>query len=197
MFVSFGANAQIFSCPTCSGSAPTSYTNGQPNDSVFFVCAGSTADLVATGPPSTAGLYNYTWQFFDPGTGSWVIPITNSLVFGPDILPGMGPGGYRVSVTDALSGAFLGSDVAWVSEVSAPASLDVAPIPAGCGGTLNLTALVNPGAATPYYNAPPDLSLPVIIGPSSNISICITGTHTYNSDLSFRLQGPASCGNRR
>jgi len=193
-FASFGAKAQIFSCPTCSGSAPTSYTNGQPNDSVFFVCAGSTADLVATGPPSTAGLYNYTWQFFDPSSGSWVIPITNSLVFGPDILLGMGPGGYRVSVTDALSGAFLGSDVAWVSEVSAPASVDVAPIPAGCGGTLDLTALVNQGAATPYYNAPLDLSSSVIFGPSSIINMCITGTHTWNSDLSFTLVGPASCG---
>jgi hypothetical protein len=193
-FVSFGANAQIFSCPTCAGSAPTSYTNGQPNDSIFFVCGTNTAELVAVGPPSTAGLYNYTWQYFNPFANTWDFFFTSSIVFSPQSLPGVGPGGYRVIITDALSGAFLGSDVAWVSEVDAPTSVDVAPIPAGCGGSLNLTALVNPGSATPYYNSPPDLSSPVIIGPSSNISICITGNHTWNSDLAFTLVGPASCG---
>lgn len=193
-FVSFSANAQIFSCPTCAGSAPTSYTNGQPNNTIFFVCGGNTAELIAVGPPSTAGLYNYTWQYFNPFANTWDFFFTSSIVFSPQTLPGVGPGGYRVLITDALSGVFLGSDIAWVSSVTAPTSVDVAPIPAGCGGTLNLSALVNLGAATPYYNSPVDLSSPVIFGPSSTISICITGTHTYNSDLSFRLQGPASCG---
>jgi len=193
-FVSVGVNAQIFSCPTCAGSAPTSYTNGQPNDSLFFVCAGNTADLVATGPPSSVGLYEYTWQYFNQGTNSWDFFFTSSQVFSPQSLPGVGPGGYRVIITDSFTGAFLGSDVAWVSEVSAPASVDVAPIPAGCGGSLNLTALVNPGSATPYYNSPADLSSPVIINSATDISICITGIHTWNSDLAFTLVGPASCG---
>ena len=165
-FVSVCASAQIFSCPTCAGSAPTSYTNGQPNDSIFFVCAGSSADLVATGPPSSAGLYNYTWQYFNPFTNTWAFFYTSSIVFSPQSFPGAGPGGYRVIITDALSGTFLGSDVAWVSQVDAPTSVDVAPIPPGCGGSLNLTGLVNLGSATPYYNAPVDLSSPVIVGPS-------------------------------
>ncbi len=190
---SFSSRAQIFSCPTCAGSAPTSYTNGQPNDSIFFVCAGGTADLVATSPPSLVGLYNYTWQYFNPFTNTWDFFFTSPLVLSPQTLTGVGPGGYRVVITDAFN-SFMGSDVAWVSEVTAPTSVDVAPIPPGCGGTLNLTALVNLGSATPYYNAPADLSSPVIIGPSTNISICLTGNHTFNSDLTFTLVGPASCG---
>ncbi len=188
-FVSFSANAQILSCPTCSGSSPTSYTNCQPNNTVFFVCAGNTAELVATGPPSPSGLYNYTWQFFNQSTNSWIFPFS-----GPQSLPGVVPGGYRVVVRDGVSGEFLGSDVAWVSEVTTPTSVDVAAIPAGCSGNLNLSAAVNAGSATPYFNSPPDLSSPVIFGPTTSISMCITGTHQWNGDLSFRLVPPASCG---
>jgi hypothetical protein len=150
--------------------------------------------LVATGPPSSAGLYNYTWQYFNPFTNTWAFFYTSSIVFSPQSFPGAGPGGYRVIITDALSGTFLGSDVAWVSQVDGPTSVDVAPIPPGCGGSLSLTGLVNLGSATPYYNAPVDLSSPVIVGPSTSISMCISGTHTFNSDLTFTLVGPASCG---
>ena len=192
-FVSFSANAQIFSCPTCAGSAPTSYTNGQPNDSIFFVCGGNTADLIATSPPSLVGLYNYTWQYFNPITNTWDLFFSAPLVLSPQNLTGVGPGGYRVVITDAFN-TFMGSDVAWVSSVTAPTSVDVAPIPAGCGGTLNLSALVNLGTATPYFNSPADLSSPLIIGPSTSISICLNGTHSWNSDLSFTLIGPAACG---
>ena len=96
-------------------------------------------------------------------------------------------------ITDAFN-TFMGVDVAWVSEVTAPTSVDVAPIPSGCGGTLNLMGLVNLGSATPYYNSPIDLSSPLIISPSTNISLCLTGNHTFNSDLTFTLIGPVSCG---
>ncbi len=186
-------NAQIFSCPTCAGSAPTSYTNGQPNDSVFFVCAGSTADLIATSPTSLVGIYNYTWQYFNPFTNTWDFFFSAPLVVSPQNLTGVGPGGYRVVITDAFN-TFMGSDVAWVSQIDAPTSVDVSPIPPGCGGSVSLTGLVNLGSATPYYNSPADLSSPVIVGPSTNISICITGNHTFNSDMTFALIGPASCG---
>jgi hypothetical protein len=191
--ISVCAQAQIFTCPTCAGSSLTSYTNGQPNDSIFFVCSGNTADLIATSPPSLVGLYNYTWQFFNPFTGTWDFFFSAPLVFSPQSLSGVGPGGYRVVITDAFN-TFMGVDVAWVSEVTAPTSVDVAPIPSGCGGTLNLSALVNLGTATPYYNSPVDLSSPLIIGPSTNISVCVSGNHSFNSDLTFTLVGPASCG---
>ncbi len=192
--VSIGSNAQIFSCPTCSGSAPTSYTNGQPNDSIFFVCSGNTADLIATAPPAFVPIYNYTWQFYNPITAAWVDFISFPLVTSPQSFTAPFAGGFRVIITDAFN-AFVGSDVAWVSEVDAITSVDVSPIPAGCGGSLNLTGQVNTGSATPYYNSPVDLSSPVIIGPSTSISMCITGNHSFNSDLTFTLVGPASCGN--
>ena len=191
--ISVSSQAQIFTCPTCAGSSLTSYTNGQPNDSIFFVCGGNTADLIATSPPSLVGLYNYTWQYFNPFTGTWDFFFTAPLVLSPQSLAGVGPGGYRVVITDAFNN-FMGADVAWVSSVTGATSVDVAPIPAGCGGTLNLSALVNLGSATPYYNSPADLSSPVIIGPSTSINMCISGTHTFNSDLTFSLVGPASCG---
>jgi hypothetical protein len=160
---------------------------------VFFVCAGNTAELIATSPASMVGIYNYTWQYFNPFTGSWDFFFSAPLVTSPQNLSGVGPGGYRVVITDAFN-TFMGTDVAWVSEVTAPTSVDVAAIPAGCGGTLNLTGLVNLGTATPYYNSPVDLSSPVIIGPTTSINMCISGTHTFNSDLTFTLVGPASCG---
>lgn len=191
--VSLGAKAQIFSCPTCAGSSLTNYTNGQPSDSIFFVCGSGTADLIATSPVSLVGLYNYTWQYYNPFTGTWDFFFSAPLVLSPQYLSGVGPGGYRVVITDAFN-TFMGSDVAWVSAVNAPTAVDVSPIPAGCGGTLNLSALVNLGSATPYYNSPADLSSPVIIGPTTSISMCISGTHTFNSDLTFTLVGPASCG---
>jgi hypothetical protein len=193
MLISISSHAQIFSCPTCAGSSLTSYTNAQPSDSIFFVCGGNTADLIATSPPSLVGLYNYTWQYFNPFTGTWDLFFSAPLVPSPQTLAGVGPGGYRVVITDAFN-TFMGADVAWVSEVTAPASVDIAPIPPGCGGTLNLSALVNLGTATPYYNSPVDLSSPVIIGASTSISICITGNHNFNSDLTFTLVGPAYCG---
>lgn len=192
--VSIGSNAQIFSCPTCSESAPTSYTNGQPNDSIFFVCSGNTAELIATAPPAFVPIYNYTWQFYNPITAAWVDFISFPLVTSPQSFTAPFAGGFRVIITDAFD-AFVGSDVAWVSEVDATTSVDVSPIPAGCGGSLNLTGQVNTGSATPYYNSPVDLSSPVIIGPSTSISICITGNHSFNSDLTFTLVGPASCEN--
>ena len=192
--VSIGSNAQIFSCPTCSESAPTSYTNGQPNDSIFFVCSGNTAELIATAPPAFVPIYNYTWQFYNPITAAWVDFISFPLVTSPQSFTAPFAGGFRVIITDAFD-AFVGSDVAWVSEVDATTSVDVSPIPAGCGGSLNLTGQVNTGSATPYYNSPVDLSSPVIIGPSTSISMCITGNHSFNSDLTFTLVGPASCGN--
>lgn len=190
---SFVTNAQIFSCPTCAGSALTSYTNGQANDSIFFVCAGTTAELLATSPPSFITVYNYSWQFYNPITGNWVFFDYYPLVLSPQIFIPPFPGGYRLIITDAFD-TFVGSEVVWISEVEAPSSVNVNPIPSGCGGTLNLSAVVNPGSATPYYNVPVDLSSPVIIGPSTNINICITGNHTFNSDLTFTLVGPASCG---
>ena len=191
ILLSTASQAQIFSCPTCAGSAPTSYTNGQPNDSIFFVCGGNTADLIATSPVSLVGLYNYTWQYFNPVTNTWDLFFTAPLVLSPQNLTGVGPGGYRVVITDAFD-TFMGADVAWVSSVAGATSVDVAPIPAGCGGTLNLSALVNPGSVTPYYNSPADLSSPMIIGPSTSISICLNVTHSWNSDLSFTLIGPAA-----
>jgi hypothetical protein len=191
--LSAASQAQIFSCPTCAGSAATSYTNDQPNDSIFFVCDGNTADLIATSPVSVVGLYNYTWQYFNPFTGTWDFFFTAPLVLSPQSLSGVGPGGYRVVITDAFD-TFMGADVAWVSSVTEATTVDVAAIPGGCGGTLNLSALVNPGSATPYYNSPADLSSPVIVGPSTNINICIMGNHTFNSDMTFALIGPASCG---
>ncbi len=192
-FVAVGIQAQIFSCPTCAGSSLTSYTNGQPNDSIFFVCAGNSAELIATAPPAFVPVYNYTWQFYNPITAAWVDIISFPLVASPQSFTAPFAGGFRVIITDVFD-AFVGSEVVWVSEVETPPSVDVTAIPSGCGGTLNLSASVNPGSATPYYNSPVDLSSPVIIDASTSINLCLNGNHAFNSDLTFTLVGPASCG---
>jgi len=191
------ASAQIISCPTASDRQLTAYTNGQPNDSIFFICGinpvVASTNLIAIAPVGTTGPYNVVWQQFVPATNSWNSILTQSAVALPTTLNGVGAGGYRVIVLDASNNP-VGIDIAWVCEIDANPTVTVNNIAPGCAPFLILQGFVNMGSITPYYNPPVDLATPLIIGPSSNISVCFTGTHTWNSDLAFQLVGPASCG---
>ena len=190
------AQAQLISCPTAAGRSLTSYTNGAPNDSIFFICGVNptvgTTNLVVTASGGFAP-YTFTWQKYNSTTNGWDLYSTQAIVLSPQTLSGVGAGGYKVSVTDAF-GQFLGYDIVWVCEVDANPSVTLNNITASCNTFVNLTGSVNAGSITPYYNPPTDYSTPLIIGPGTQITACFTGTHTFNSDMTLALIGPPSCG---
>ncbi len=165
----------------------TAYTNGATNDSIYFYCAGELGSLTAT-PSGGVGPYDFTWQQYSTGTNSYVpYLVQNDLnVATVNNLPA---GGYRVSIADA-NGNIVGCDRAWISQVLTNPSVNVDPIPGGCGA-VNLNGQVTYATATPYYNPPPD---PMLINANTQITVCFSGNHTFVSDIYFLMVGPPSCG---
>jgi hypothetical protein len=193
VFACWCTAAGQISCTNAIHRTLTNYTNGLPNDSLFFICNGQTATLVATPPSGTPG-WNFTWQQFSAAGNNWN-PLTVSNNVPSSQLNNLQPGGYRVIITDGSS-VNVGEYIVWICRVNVNPTVNVLPIAAGCSN-VQLQAQVNAGTITPYYNPPiinnnPSNSL--IIGPGTSIQICYTGTHTYISDLGFFLVGPASCG---
>lgn len=188
----FGLEAQI----TCTNSAyadTTSYTNGSPNDSLFFICSGQLANLLAV-PPGGTSPWDFTWQTFSSIGNSWNALSTELNVL-TSALNGTQAGGYRCSITDA-DGVVVGIYIVWVVRFVTNPSVNVNAIPSGCT-TVNLVGQVTNGSITPYYN-PPSLAVDpdavLIVDATTAITVCFTGTHTFVSDLAFHLRGPSSCG---
>lgn len=172
---------------TAVSSGITTYTNGATNDSIYFWCNGGTGELTAT-PPSGVPGWNFIWQVFNPGTNTWSAYTTvNNQPF--STISGLAGGLYRVTIVDGTS-AIVGCYRAWVSIVTTPTTVDVAPIPPGCGA-VQLNGTINYGSATQLYNPPAD---PFLIDANTQITVCFSATHTWISDLGFFLVGPASCG---
>jgi len=170
-----------------SGQSLTAYTNGATNDSIYFFCTGELGTLVAT-PNGGVGPYDFVWLQYSTVSNSFVAYSTENDVATSTIID-LPPGGYRVSIIDS-NGAIVGCDRAWISQVLTNPSVNVNPIPNGCG-SVSLNGQITHATATPYYNVPPD---DLIIDSNTEITICFTGTHTWVSDLAFYLVGPASCG---
>jgi len=186
------SRAQI-SCSNDSYSTLTSYTNGMPNDSLFFICTGQTATLVATPPSGTPG-WDFVWQQFNVSGNSWNALAT---VSGVPISEqsNLQPGGYRVIITDGTN-TIVGTYIVWVCRINVTPSVNVNAIAAGCG-SVQLTGQINAGSITNYYNPPTLITDPnnaLIVNDQTQISVCFTGTHTFFSDLGFYLVGPSNCG---
>ncbi|MEZ4798297.1 MAG: hypothetical protein R2809_00680 [Flavobacteriales bacterium] len=165
----------------------TAYTNGADNDSIYFYCAGALGSLTAT-PEGGVGPYDFVWQVYDPGTNGYAAVSTENDV-ATSTVTGLNPGGYRVTITDA-NGNNAGCFRAWVSQVLSNPSVNVNPIPPGCG-SFTLNGQVTYGTASPFYNPPAE---PMIINANTEITVCFSATHTYVSDLAFYFVGPTSCG---
>ncbi len=191
------ASAQIITCPSASDRQLTAYTNGQQNDSIFFICGinpiVATTDLIAVAPAGSIGPYNIIWQQFVPASNSWTNLLTLNTITLPNTLTGVGAGGYRAIVQDAF-GQVIEVDVAWVCEINALPSVSINNINPGCGAFMILSGNVNMGNITGYYNPPADIATPLIVNANTDFTVCFTGTHTFNSDMIFQLVGPASCG---
>ncbi len=186
------ANAQI-SCSNATYRTLTEYTTSNNNDSLFVICSGATATLVATPTGGTPG-WNFTWTKFSPVSNSWVSFTTQNGV-PVSTQSNLAPGGYRVQITDG-NNVEIATDVVWVCQMTTPPSVNVTNIPAGCG-PVQLTGQINQGQITPYYNPPStnlDPSTMLIVDEDTEITVCYTGTHTWVSDMAFYLRGPESCG---
>ncbi|MFN0033248.1 MAG: gliding motility-associated C-terminal domain-containing protein [Flavobacteriales bacterium] len=192
VFMATQANAQI-SCTNCTFSDTTSYTNGDDNDSLFYLCAGQTATLIAT-PMGGTSPWDFVWQSFNVAGNSW-----NALVTQNDLLTStqsnLQPNGYRCQITDAV-GTVVGVHIVWVVRINTNPSVNVIPINPGCT-TVQLTGQITNGTVTPYYNPPslvPNPDNALIVDANTQITVCFSGTHTFVSDLAFHLRGPSSCG---
>jgi gliding motility-associated-like protein len=187
--ISYTSFAQI-TCTNAIFADTTHYTNGSPNDSLYFICTGQTAQLIASPPSGTPG-WNFQWENFIPSANTW-----NPLVIETGVsvsTQNVSSGGYRVKIFDGTS-TLVGTYIAWVCKVNSTPTVNVNTIPEGCGSVL-LSALVINGAITPYYNPPSNDAPPtLIIDADTEISICFSATHTWVSDLAFYVVGPASCG---
>lgn len=172
--------------PTATSQASTTYTNGATNDTIYFWCSGL-GQLTAT-PASGVPGWNFIWQIFNPATNNWdPFTVVNGQPF--STITNLNGGMYRVTIVDGTS-AVVGCYRAWVSLVTGQTTVDVAPIPPGCGA-VQLNGTINYGSATQLYNPPSD---PFLVSASTTITVCFSATHTWISDLGFYLVGPASCG---
>jgi gliding motility-associated-like protein len=165
----------------------TAYTNGASNDSIYFYCDGALGSLTATSTSGTAP-FDFAWQQFSTVVNGYEAFSTENDVT-TSTISNLQPGGYRVTITDA-NGIIVGCDRAWIAQVLSNPSVNVNPIPPGCG-TVSLNGQITHATATPYYNPPPD---PMIINDATQIQVCFSGNHTYVSDVAFYFVGPTTCG---
>jgi gliding motility-associated-like protein len=169
-----------------SGVRPTSYTNGQPNNSVYIWCGTGSLGSLSYTPTSGTAPYTFNWFQYSNTSFSWNTYTTqNGATSQVNNLPN---GGYRVEVYSS-NGTLVACDIAWVWTANNTVTANNTLI--NCSST-NLTGT---NTTTPssfnYYNPPPPQSL---INAGTQITVCFTGTHTWVSDLGFYLIGPAACG---
>jgi len=188
LFCSY-THAQI-TAPTASSSQPTTYTNYSPNDEIYIFCTPDangnpvTGSLTATPAGGTAP-FTYTWGSYVSGTQSYTTFQTVSNVPSSTVT-GLASGGYRVVITDANGNHQCYQTWVFINLLT----VSVLPIPPGCT-PFTMTGNIASGFDFIYYDPPPS---PFIIGPTTSITVCFTGVHTYVSDLGFYLVGPPSCG---
>jgi len=186
--LSLSGFAQIYNT-TAAGSGPTNYATVSFTDSIYYYCgAGNNGELTAL-PPSGTPNWTFTWQQFSVASNAW-IALSTTTNAASSTITSLAPGGYRVTITDATS-AIVGCYRAWIVNVLTPTTVNVDPIPPGCGA-VSLHGDIDWGSATPYYEPPAE---PLLIDATTTITVCFRATHTWVSDLGFYLVAPASCGN--
>jgi gliding motility-associated-like protein len=164
----------------------TAYTNGAPNDPIFYYQPGQLGSLTATPPSGTPG-WTFAWAKANGST--WVNLITLSNM-PSSTMNNLAQGAYRVTITDG-NGVVVGCYRAWILQIITLPEVSVETITGDCEGPITLNGSVTLPQVPPHYNLPPD---PMIINAQSQITVCFSANHTYVSDLAYHLRGPASCG---
>ncbi len=190
----FAASSQAqISSPTATGQGLTAYTNASPNDPIYVFCSPdhmgnpvTSGSLTATPTGGTAP-YTITWWKFDLPTNSWNLYTTQNGMPGAATINNVLDGGYFVTIADA-GGNSAGCDIAWVWVKST--QVDVAAIAPGCT-PFQLNGSYTATDNYTYYNPP---AFPFSINNQTQITVCMSATHTYVSDLAFYMVGPATCG---
>ncbi|WP_233901520.1 hypothetical protein, partial [Tenacibaculum piscium] len=165
---------------TSCGELLTEYTDplysANSDDPIFLFTSGS-GEL--TSPQGTAGTI-YDWYKFNPASNSYDTYALNSTA----TQTGLTDGGYLVVRND---GGTVVEGRAWVWNTSL--SLDIGADETVCAGdTLNLNgvgSVTNPKYT--YYDPRPR---PLILTPTTKITVTFDATHTYVSDLAFYLIPP-------
>ncbi|MBE7689521.1 hypothetical protein, partial [Tenacibaculum piscium] len=165
---------------TSCGELLTEYTDplysANSDDPIFLFTSGS-GEL--TSPQGTAGTI-YDWYKFNPASNSYDTYALNSTA----TQTGLADGGYLVVRND---GGTVVEGRAWVWNTSL--SLDIGADQTVCAGdTLNLNgvgSVTNPKYT--YYDPRPR---PLILTPTTKITVTFDATHTYISDLAFYLIPP-------
>ena len=178
-------------CAQLSGTGclgQTSYTDGQPNDPIYYYPAGQLGELTVI--PEVAGAsFNFVWSRFVPGNSNWnSYTIQNNQA--SSTITGLQPGAYFVSIRNS-SNVIIGCYRAWIAQVIQEPQVDVQPIASNCVGPISLVGSFTPGQITPISNLPESQ---LVIDANTEISVCFSGTHSWISDLAFYLRGPATCG---
>jgi gliding motility-associated-like protein len=166
----------------------TTYTDGQPNDPIYYYSAGQLGELTVI--PEVAGAsFNFVWSRFIPGNSNWnAYTVQNNQA--SSTITGLQPGAYFVSVRNTAN-VIVGCYRAWIAQVLQEPQVDVQPIASNCVGPISLVGSFTPGQITPISNLPESQ---LVIDANTEITVCFTGTHSWISDLAFYLRGPASCG---
>lgn len=187
--VCLNANGQLV-CLNSQSADTTSYTNGMHNDSVYFVCGNQNATVVAT-PTSGLPGWNFKWYFYSSSLNAWVFASEDASVpFSSRNLPN---GGFKVEIFDA-TGMMTESYICWVCRVFFPPIVNANTIEPGCT-SVHLSGLYFAPQVTGYFNPPPVTTLePLIVDYNTDFQVCFDVNHSFVSDLSFHLIGPASCG---
>ena len=174
------------SSPGCEGL--TSYTDGQPNDPIYYFQPGQLGELTVV--PEVAGAsFSFVWYRFTTGSFNWTAYQTQNNQ-ATSTITGLQPGAYFVSVRNS-SNAIVGCYRAWIAQILQEPSVDVQPIASNCVGPIDLSATFTPGQISSVSNLPESQ---LVIDANTQITVCFTGTHSWVSDLAFHLKGPASCG---
>jgi gliding motility-associated-like protein len=166
----------------------TNYTDGQPNDPVYYYPVGQLGQLTVV--PEVAGTsFNFVWYRYVPGNLTWT-PFQTQNNQATSTISNLQPGAYFVSIRNTAN-VFLGCYRAWIVRVLQEPQVDVQPIAPGCSGPISLVGTFTQGQISPISNLPESQ---MFIDANTEITVCFSGTHSWVSDLAFYLRGPSSCG---
>ena len=150
----------------------TSYTDGQPNDPIYYYPVGQLGELTVV--PEVAGTsFNFVWYRYIPGNLTWT-SFTTQNNQASSTITNLQPGAYFVSVRNSAN-AFVGCYRAWIVRVLQEPQVDVQPITPGCSGPISLVGTFTPGQLSPISNL---TESQMFINANTEITVCFTGTHT-------------------